>query len=133
MKNTFLLLCGVLCMLTSCGISSRYSSTGDDQRFSDAIYSSSPSRKDKDAEQTSKEKLQKVKEEVEKEKVSFRMYAVNLDNTDYARRIFEECKDVKIGCLFICHGNNNAGRIIEMSEMEVFGQAHDPNLQFPET
>lgn len=60
MKNTFLLLCGALCILTSCGISSRYSSTGDDQRFSDAIYSSSPSRKDKDAEQTSKEKLQNL-------------------------------------------------------------------------
>jgi short-subunit dehydrogenase len=67
----------------------------------------------------SKEKLQNVKEEVEKENVSFRMYAVDLADTNAPKRIFDECKDVKIGCLFVCHGNNNAGRIIEKSEDEI--------------
>ena len=67
----------------------------------------------------SKEKLEKVKAEVEKENVSFRMYAVDLSDTNAPKRIFEENKDVKIGCLFVCHGNNNCGRIIEKSEEEV--------------
>jgi hypothetical protein len=58
MKNIFILLCGALFTLTSCGISSRYSSTCNEQRFSDAIYSYTPAKRDRQAEQRSKTELQ---------------------------------------------------------------------------
>ena len=52
-----ILLSGAIAILTSCGISSSYTSSGGGQRFTDGIYSHSPSRKDKKAEQESKAEL----------------------------------------------------------------------------
>ena len=60
MKKIIILLAGALFILSSCGISSRYSSSDNTQRFSDGIYSSTPSLKDKNAEQESKAELQKL-------------------------------------------------------------------------
>ena len=62
MKKIFIFLSGALFILSSCGISSRYSSSDSGQKFSDGIYSSAPSRKDKQQEQISKTELQALAE-----------------------------------------------------------------------
>ena len=67
----------------------------------------------------SAQKLAKVKEECEKLNVEFRQYAIDLADITAAERIFKQCSDVKIGCLFVCHGNNNIGRIYEKTDEEV--------------
>ena len=69
MKYVFILLCGALFTLTSCGISSRYSSSGNEQMFSDAIYSSSPTRRDKNAEETSKEEVKKLTQKTQSSQI----------------------------------------------------------------
>lgn len=67
----------------------------------------------------SEEKLKAVAELVKKEGVEFRYHAVDLSDVTAPRTIFEANKDVKIGCLFVCHGFNNMGRIIEMTKKQI--------------
>ena len=63
MKKIITLLSGALAIFTSCGISASYTSSDGGQRFADGIYSSSPTRKDKLAEQDSKAGLQELAEQ----------------------------------------------------------------------
>ncbi len=63
MKKIIILLSGALIILTSCGISASYTSSGGGQKFTDGIYTYSPSRKDKKAEQDSKAELQALAEQ----------------------------------------------------------------------
>ena len=63
MKKIITLLSGALAIFTSCGISASYTSSDGGQRFEDGIYSSSPTRKDKLAEQDSKAGLQELAEQ----------------------------------------------------------------------
>jgi hypothetical protein len=69
MKKIFIFLSGALFILSSCGISSRYSSSDSGQKFSDGIYSSAPSRKDKQQEQISKTELQALAEQTKASQV----------------------------------------------------------------
>ena len=63
MKKIIILITGLMFILSSCGISSKYSSSGSGQRFSDGIYSSSPKFKDKQKELESKAGLQELAEQ----------------------------------------------------------------------
>ena len=63
MKKIIILLIGSLFVLSSCGISSRYSSSGGGQMFSDGIYSSAPSFRDRGQEAASKSELQALAEQ----------------------------------------------------------------------
>ena len=65
------------------------------------------------------EKLEKVKKECTNLGVQFRQFAIDLSDISAPERIFKNCGDIKIGCLFVCHGNNNMGRIIEKTDSEV--------------
>ena len=63
MKKIIILLIGSLFVLSSCGISSRYSSSGGGQMFSDGIYSSAPSFRARGQEAASKSELQALAEQ----------------------------------------------------------------------
>lgn len=63
MKKIIILIIGSLFVLSSCGISSRYSSSGGGQMFSDGIYSSAPSFRDRGQEAASKSELQALAEQ----------------------------------------------------------------------
>ena len=69
MKKIYMLLTGMLFILTSCGISSKYASSAEGQRFADGIYSSTPLQKDKAAEQASKAELQELAEQTKSSQI----------------------------------------------------------------
>ena len=72
----------------------------------------------------SNEKLTKMAIDLAPKNIKFKYHAVDLADLDAPNRIFETNKDIKIGCLFICHGFNNVGRITDKSSDDI---RHDLN------